>query len=99
MNELTPPLGGSFPSSNKFDLPEVKRPVKLGVIPRGVKVGKSFHGTHKDSGKTALVRRSDLNDYAQFDDIAHAHAFGWHAYPLNAFEKIDSSGAFEEIDE
>lgn len=64
-----------------------ERTVKIGVIPRDVKVGKPFHGKHP-SGKTALVRRSIEHDYAQFDDINHEHAFGWHQYPLNTFTEV-----------
>jgi hypothetical protein len=58
---------------------------KFPAIPKDVSVGKAFHGTHPD-GQTALVRRSAEHDYAQFDDIRHVHAYGWHKYPLNTFK-------------
>lgn len=59
----------------------------IGVIPKGTEILARFHGLHED-GEAALVQRSADTDYAQFDNLAHPHAYGWHAYPLNTFKEI-----------
>lgn len=60
------------------------RKIRIGRIPKDVKVGKPFTGIDA-SGNVALVRRSEENDFAQFNDINHPHAYGWWRYPLNTF--------------
>jgi len=80
--------------ADKYAAPDLSLiPKSIGVIPRDVKVGKMFRGTvaqehgYARFGDTALVRRSVANDYAQFDNLKHPHAYGWHEYPLDTFKE------------
>ena len=38
--------------------------------------------------ETALVIRTKVYDYAQYNDLRHPMAYGWWVHPLNTFEEI-----------
>ena len=82
-------MAGHLQHGESLDLHHAQRYTRVGLDypPSWVRSSaRMFSG--RRGNETALVIRTKVYDYAQYNDLRHPMAYGWWVHPLNTFEEI-----------